>query len=140
MLSFKVETSGVNLSKLDLERSLQRLIDRLIEYAYGIMRFDETPERTGHLKGSIKRRKRELKGEISVGIPYAIYVEFGTVPHEIRPVRARALRFVTEAGEVVFTKLVRHPGTKPNPFIKRTMERTAKQLEKEWVKIWEAIK
>ena len=139
MLSFKVETSGVNLNKLDLGKSLQRLIDCLTEYAYGIMRFDETPERTGHLKGSIKRRKRELKGEISVGVPYTIYIEFGTAPHEIRPAHARALRFTTEAGEVIFTKLVRHPGTKPNPFLKRTMERTAKQLEKEWVNIWEAI-
>ena len=140
MLSFKIKTSGVDLKKLDLRKPLQKLVNRLTEYAYVVMRFEEAPEKTGRLKGSIKRRKRGLEGEVSVGVPYAIYVELGTMPHEIRPVHAKALRFTTEAGEVVFTKLVRHPGTKPNPFIKRTMERTSKQLPKEWVKIWEAIK
>lgn len=78
----------------------------------------------------------------------SIYLEMGTKPHEIRPVRANALRFktptipnvigikagVTKKGqryerykraeqEVVFTKRVHHPGTKKIPFMKASADR-----------------
>lgn len=42
-----------------------------------------------------------------------IFFEEGTKPHIIRPVKAKFLHFfIEETGEEVFTKLVRHPGTK----------------------------
>jgi hypothetical protein len=48
---------------------------------------------------------------------YAPYVEFGTAPHIIRPVKARALAN-KETGQF-FGTLVHHPGTRANPFLER---------------------
>lgn len=52
--------------------------------------------------------------------PATIYVHNGTRPHLIRPRRARALRFVVD-GQVVFARLVRHPGTSPSPFLTKAL-------------------
>ncbi len=48
------------------------------------------------------------------------FVINGTRPHQIRPVRAQALRF-TVGGRVVFAKLVNHPGTQPNDFLNKAL-------------------
>ena len=52
-----------------------------------------------------------------VMLKYGLYVEFGTQPHEIRPVNAKALKFKV-GGNDVFAKVVQHPGTRPQPFIR----------------------
>ena len=43
-------------------------------------------------------------------------MEKGTRAHEIRPVRSKFLRFEI-GGKVIYTKLVRHPGTQAQPFV-----------------------
>jgi hypothetical protein len=48
---------------------------------------------------------------------YAPFVEFGTAPHDIKPVRARVL--ANSLTGQVFGTLVHHPGTKANPFMER---------------------
>lgn len=40
----------------------------------------------------------------------------GTKPHIILPVHAKTLRFYSH-GRIVYAKIVRHPGTKPNRFL-----------------------
>lgn len=62
----------------------------------------------------------EFRGVINVRHPAALYVTGGTRPHVIRPVRARALRF-TVGGQVVYARLVHHPGTKPNDFLRQAL-------------------
>lgn len=49
--------------------------------------------------------------EVTIGsaIPYASYHEEGTGPYEIRPIRAKFLRFMTADGPR-FAKVVHHPG------------------------------
>jgi hypothetical protein len=79
----------------------------------------ETPVRTGRMRGS-ERYSRTTAGEttrleFTANTPYAGYVINGTRPHEIRPVAARALRWIDASG-VHFAKVVHHPGTKPNNF------------------------
>ncbi|MET7981698.1 MULTISPECIES: hypothetical protein [unclassified Streptomyces] len=61
-----------------------------------------------------------LTGVVSCNHPAVFYVLEGTRPHIIRPRRAKALHFYVEGAEV-FSKLVRHPGTKPNPFLQRAL-------------------
>lgn len=79
--------------------------------------------------GSMKERIRvqiqrgpsgEFRGVVSVKHPAALYVINGTRPHLIRPVRARALRFMV-GGRVVYARLVHHPGNKPNDFLRKAL-------------------
>lgn len=61
---------------------------------------------------------------ISFNTDYAEYVNDGTRPHIIRPRRAQALRFVV-GGQIVFARVVRHPGTRANPFLDRALREVA---------------
>ncbi|MEZ3180814.1 hypothetical protein KYY02_19600 [Streptomyces pimonensis] len=63
---------------------------------------------------------RSLQGVIVCDHPAVHYVLNGTRPHLIRPRRAKALRFEV-GGRVVYTKLVRHPGTRANNFLGRAL-------------------
>ena len=65
---------------------------------------------------------------VGTKIEYAPHVEFGTVPHVILPKNAKALRFKGKGGKYVFAKRVNHPGTEPNPFFERGVERTIREV------------
>jgi hypothetical protein len=51
--------------------------------------------------------------------PVIDWLDQGTPPHEIRPVRAKALRFPTRGGVTVFARVVHHPGTKALDIVKK---------------------
>jgi len=70
---------------------------------------------------------------------YAIYVERGTAPHLIRPVNASVLAFEASSGEMVFTRLVRHPGTRPNPFMKRAADATEGKVQETFDQVWKEL-
>ncbi|MFD3848193.1 hypothetical protein ACFWVB_20170 [Streptomyces microflavus] len=61
-----------------------------------------------------------LQGVIVCDHPAVRFVLDGTKPHLIRPRRRQFLRFEV-GGKVVYTKLVRHPGTKPNDFMGKAL-------------------
>lgn len=61
-------------------------------------------------------------GSVSAGAKHARWVEYGTKPHIIRAKRAKALRF-EQNGTVRFAKWVKHPGTKPRPFMQRARDK-----------------
>jgi hypothetical protein len=46
----------------------------------------------------------------------------GTRPHIIMPRRAQTLRFYSR-GRIVYSKLVHHPGTKPNRYLTDNLRR-----------------
>ena len=77
-------------------------------------------------------------GEASIQVlaPYAFFVVNGTAPHEIRPVNAYCLVFEPTGGGLVFTQLVRHPGTKPNPFLQKAAEDTRCKVEEVFADLW----
>jgi hypothetical protein len=76
--------------------------------------------KTGKLKASINMRQyRSVGGQsLKIGSPlsYALIHHEGTRPHIITPDRAEFLRF-SSRGRVVYTRVVRHPGTKPNKYL-----------------------
>lgn len=79
------------------------------------------PVDTGRLKNSIKFRV-DSDGAIEISMAeYGENVEFGTAPHVIFPKSAKALKFKS-GNETVFAKSVNHPGTDPQPFIRRTLQ------------------
>lgn len=85
----------------------------------------------GNLRQSIKSSMRgKAVGEVVVGAEYALYVHEGTRPHEIRPVSKKAL--ANRRTGQFFGRLVRHPGTKANPFLQRAVDLAKGDIDKEF--------
>jgi hypothetical protein len=82
--------------------------------------------KTGALKKSINYRVvRDGKGLVAtVGSNnrIALMHHNGTKPHFIQPRRAQVLRFYSH-GRIVYSKLVFHPGTKPNRYLTDNLSR-----------------
>jgi len=138
MIEVTVQRLGLKIEALPdgLRRKLRRLVsDKLADYAYKTMK-KKAPKRTGKLRKSIRRVRRGFEAYVFPTVPYAMFVEYGTRPHLIRPVRASVLRFVSRSGQVVYTRLVRHPGTKPQPFIRETAEEVRRRIPMFWREVW----
>lgn len=75
---------------------------------------------TGKLRSSIhiKRGRAGLGQYVEIGsnVNYALLHHEGTKPHVIRPTQGKMLRFSAQ-GRIVYTRLVRHPGTSPNKYL-----------------------
>ena len=75
---------------------------------------DRTPVRTSHLRGSIHPFVQDIPGGmlgiVGTSVNYAIPVELGTKPHDIRPRNGKALAFMFRGAKVVLGG-VHHPGT-----------------------------
>lgn len=81
-----------------------------------------SPVDTGRLRNSIKVKVTD-RGITIWMVEYAKFVEFGTPPHIIKPKDKKALKFkVKRGGKNIFAKKVKHPGTRPNPFIRNTIQ------------------
>lgn len=83
--------------------------------------------RTGRLLSTIRKRRGVSRRGPHVDLVaggrlarYVMHEHDGTVPHIIRPRRRRALRFIA-GGQVVFTRRVRHPGTRGSYFLTRAL-------------------
>lgn len=77
------------------------------------------PVDTGFLRNSIDYTYS--KRTVTIHMPsYAMYVEFGTAPHEIRAINKKSLHWKKD-GVDFFAKVIHHPGTQPNPFIRTTI-------------------
>ena len=86
------------------------------------------PIDTGHLRRSIGPPAvvttwGSVRATVGARAVYAAHVEFGTRAHVIRPRRAKLLRFFSRSGGVVFAKRVRHPGTRPRPYLLPALRR-----------------
>jgi hypothetical protein len=110
------------------------------------------PRKTANLSRNIGS---EVVGGFSVRLyaraSYAEAVEKGTRPHIIRPKNKRALRFAAGPGgarlsgsarkgaDVVFARVVHHPGTKPHPFLLPGAQAAIEGsgLAKEIVAVWD---
>jgi hypothetical protein len=94
----------------NMERRVRRVEAEAIRRAPGSMGDD--------IRSSIRRDPGgDFRGVISLRHPAAIYVTGGTRPHIIRPrKKGGVLRFMVD-GQVVYARVVHHPGTKPNNFL-----------------------
>ena len=96
------------------------------------------PVDTGNLRSSITPEVKGIEeGSVGTNVEYAMAVEYGSRPHDIKPREKKALafsvggtkgRYVTtksgkrryqkgKPGEPVVVGRVKHPGTKPQPFL-----------------------
>jgi len=83
---------------------------------------------TGILKGHI-RVEPNGSGYNILMPDYGLYVEYGTPPHIIKPKNKKALHWGGTNGPVV--KLVHHPGTRPQPFIRPAINTKLKGIIKD---------
>ena len=83
---------------------------------------------TGVLRNSIFERIAESSTAVSAvtgtGVRYAKFLEEGTSPHVILPVRAKMLSFMA-GGTRVFARKVNHPGNRAFWFLRDTLHETA---------------
>lgn len=89
-----------------------------------------SPVRFGVLRAShrmeMRARRTFVAGRVIVGAKYGALVHDGTRRHVIRPKRRKALRFYSKRkGVYVITKRVMHPGTRPRPWLWRSLVETA---------------
>lgn len=118
---FAKATEELKANKREMMRYLGR---RYVEFAR-----DEAPVKTGKFAKGIRWRSFQ-KGDnvgftVSTPQPLGRFIIEGTKPHIITPKGSGyPLRFYWEKmGRVVHFYSVNHPGTKPNPFTKRALER-----------------
>jgi hypothetical protein len=89
-----------------------------------------SPVRDGVLRAShsmtMRVQRTYVAGRVEVGASYATMVHDGTRPHIIRPRTKKVLRFYWKRkGKIVYSRQVRHPGTRPRPWLYRALLETA---------------
>jgi len=89
-----------------------------------------SPVRFGILRAShrmtMRARRTYVAGRVEVKAKYAVAVHNGTRRHVIRPSKKQALRFYWKRkGRYVITKRVMHPGTRPRPWLWRSLVEVA---------------
>lgn len=82
------------------------------------------PVDQGRLRSSIRwvlrSDSRGLHAVVGTDVEYALFVHEGTRDHDIRPRRARVLRFPSTRGRggFAYARIVHHPGTTGVPFLR----------------------
>ena len=140
MISVEVTETGVSLSKVasDMPRLAKAILKKAVIHAKG--RAEQlTPVRTGLMRQSwYVTEQSDLNSALSNRAPYFLYFIEGTSPHEIRPRVASVLRF-QGGGGVVFTKLVNHPGTKPNDLLEQVKTATEAEIPRFFSEAWAEV-
>ena len=131
LLNLSIDYRTLSRAARGAELAGQRLISNVTLASAGMVILRdamraEVPVKTGQLRDSITARGGITGGGL-YGLGYGVYVRDGTKPHIITPKTAKMLRF-TINGNVVFARIVHHPGTKPNRFDERTITRAEPAL------------
>ena len=137
MIEFNVTSSGIEFNELTQKLSgplKQKLIERLTDITFAAAFFG-APVKTGYLASTVYKQVSDNEGVIGVAASYARVVVEGSAPHEIRPVNGGVLAFMV-AGKKVFTPIVHHPGTKPNPFMQNALEETQRKVDATFAELW----
>lgn len=85
------------------------------------------PRKTSRLARSITSEVSKNRVVIGSNVEYAPMVEMGTRPHTITPKNKKAL-FWPGAGHPV--KVVNHPGTRPQPFLRPALIGSLRKIKK----------
>ena len=130
-INVKIDTSQLlNATKKEPMIALQEINNAIRKSALKIQSLSQksAPVNTGALRQSIQSRFEPLKGIVEAMAKYAIYVHEGTRPHDIFPKNKMALANVRKGQ--FFGKHVKHPGTKANPFMKKSVDEAMQWITK----------
>ena len=137
MIEFSVTSSGLEFNDLAQKLSgplKQKLIQRLTDIAFAAA-FWGAPVKTGYLASTVYKQVSDSEGVVGVAASYARVVVEGSAPHKIRPANGGVLAFMI-AGKMIFTPIVHHPGTKPNPFIQNALDEVQNKVDVSFAELW----
>ena len=137
MIEFSVTKNNLELTEIAQKISgplKEKLIERITDIAFEEA-FWGAPVKTGYLASTIYKQVTSDEGIVGVAASYGKFVVEGTAPHEIRPTNGEVLSFIV-GGKHVFTPIVHHPGTKPNPFLQKATEKAKSKVEKTFAELW----
>jgi hypothetical protein len=140
MISVEVTETGVSLGKVasDIPRLAKLTLKKTVDFAKKRAE-EQTPVRTGLMRQSwYVTEQSDLSSALSNRAPYFLYFILGTSPHEIRSRFASTLRFQSGSG-VVFTKLVNHPGTKPNDLLEQVKTAAEAEIPRFFSEAWDEV-
>jgi len=110
----------------DIRGAAELIVRKAAERAEGLLR-ERAPRRTGRMAEDVGSTIYGRMAIVGFRTHYARFLEFGTRPHEIRPRRARALRF-SMGGRIIFARRVLHPGIRPRYLVRAVAEELGGQL------------
>lgn len=113
--------------------AIELVVKKTAERAEELLR-ERAPRKTGRMAESVGSTVLGRAAIVGLRASYARFLEFGTRPHEIRPRRARALRF-SIGGRMIFARRVLHPGIRPRRFV----QAAAEELQEELGSIFEEV-
>lgn len=122
----------------EIEKKLVELVHEVSEdVRFSIMmeapyQSRDDPRKKGHLKENILIKEDtplHKRVHTNYRYKYAEYVEYGTGPHVIRPRNKKALWWPGAEHPV---REVYHPGTSPNPFFQRGIERAMPKVNRKF--------
>ena len=137
MIEFSVTTNNLELNEIAQKISgplKEKLIERLTDIAFEEA-FWTAPVKTGYLASTVYKQVTDSEGIVGVAASYAKSVVEGTAPHEIRAADGGVLSFMV-AGKHIFTPIVHHPGTKPNPFLQNAAQKARGRVEETFAELW----
>ena len=140
MITVEVTETGVSLSKVasDMPKLAKSMLKKSVDFAKE--RAEQlTPVRTGLMRQSwYVTEQGDLNSSLSNRAPYFLYFIEGTSPHEIRPRFASVLRFQSGT-DVIFAKLVNHPGNKPNDLLEQVKAATEAEIPRFFGESWDEV-
>jgi hypothetical protein len=112
-------------SMFDRPTELRAYMNRKVAETVVVARA-EAPTKTHALQRSIGSTYHGAgRWSVTASAQHAKFVHEGTRPHliRVRPGKKTLKFFWLKVGQVVYPVQVRHPGTKPNPFLTRAMHK-----------------
>ncbi len=137
MISVEVTETGVSLREVasDMPRLAKLTLKKTVDFARKRAE-EQTPVRSGLMQQSwYVTSQGDLESSISNRAPYFLYFIEGTSPHQIRPRFASVLHFQS-GSDVVFTRLVNHPGTRPSGLLGRVREDVVSEIPRFFREAW----
>jgi HK97 gp10 family phage protein len=137
VIEFKISFSGLEFNEVAQKLSgplKQKLIERVTGIAWA-KAFYGAPIKTGYLASTIYKQVSGGEGTVGIGASYGKFVVEGTAPHEIQAPIGGVLSFLV-AEKRVFTPIVHHPGTKPNPFMQKAVDEARSKVDETFAELW----
>lgn len=145
MIDIDVKITGLDVLRNGLENAPRETVNEVskaVQKSLHTIRnvsLREAPVNKGGGGGNLRQKistpimKTKLSGKIVSQATYSAYVHEGTRPHIIRPKRIGYKGHPgglanKRSGWGVYNK-VKHPGTAPNPFFKRAVEKSKPRIE-----------